>query len=146
MKSGGTSRPGQARNTLQTYVSNLRKALGEGLLEGGPPGYVLVVDPLDVDATRFDALVRDARKTLTIDPKVAIDTLDDALSLWRGPALADVAERSLARRGRTARRAPVEAQEERVGALLATGSAARPSRSSSRCWRDTRCGSVCGSS
>ena len=30
----GDEPPGQARNTLQTYVSNLRKALGEGVLEG----------------------------------------------------------------------------------------------------------------
>ena len=121
----GDEPPGQARNTLQTYVSNLRKALGEGVLEGRAPGYVLVVDPLDVDASRFDALVRDARNTLPIDPKVAIDTLDDALSLWRGPALADVAERSLLAEAARLDELRLEAQEERVGALLATGSAAQ---------------------
>ena len=121
----GDEPPGQARNTLQTYVSNLRKALGEGMLEGRAPGYVLVVDPLDVDATRFDALVRDARNTLPIDPKVAIDTLDDALSMWRGPALADVAERSLLAEAARLDELRLEAQEERIGALLATGSAAQ---------------------
>ena len=121
----GDEPPGQARNTLQTYVSNLRKALGEGVLEGRAPGYVLVVDPLDVDASRFDALVRDARNTLPVDPKVAIDTLDDALSLWRGPALADVAERSLLAEAARLDELRLEAQEERIGALLATGLAAQ---------------------
>ncbi len=48
----GDEPSGNTRNTLQTYVSNLRKALGDGMLQCRTPGYVLVVDPLDVDATR----------------------------------------------------------------------------------------------
>ena len=121
----GDEPPGQARNTLQTYVSNLRKVLGDGMLEGRAPGYVLVVDPLAVDATRFDALVREARKTMPIDPKVAIDSLDDALAMWRGPALADVAERSLLAEAARLDETRIGAQEERIGALLSTGLAAR---------------------
>ncbi len=81
----------------------------------------MVLDPLDVDATRFDALVRDARKTLPVDPKVAIDTLEDALAMWRGPALADVAERSLLAEAARLDELRMEAQEERIGALLADG-------------------------
>ena len=121
----GDEPPAGARNTLQTYVSNLRKTLGEGILQGRDPGYVMVLDPLDVDATRFDALVRDARKTLPVDPKVAIDTLEDALAMWRGPALADVAERSLLAEAARLDEQRMEAQEERIGALLAAGWAAR---------------------
>ncbi len=121
----GEEPPGKARNTLQTYVSSLRKALGDGILIGRDPGYVLVVDPSDVDANRFTALVREARKALPVDPRVAIDTLEDALDLWRGPALADVADRSLLAEAARLDELRLEAQEERIGALLATGSAAR---------------------
>ena len=119
----GDDPPGKARNTLQTYVSNLRKTLGDGLFQRRDPGYVLIVDPLDVDASRFDTLVREARKALPVDPKVAIHTLDDALALWRGPALADVADRALLAEAARLDELRLEAQEERVGALLATGSA-----------------------
>ena len=119
----GDDPPGKARNTLQTYVSNLRKTLGDGVLQRRDPGYVLMVDPLDVDASRFDTLVREARKALPVDPKVAIHTLDDALALWRGPALADVADRALLAEAARLDELRLEAQEERVGALLATGSA-----------------------
>src|SRR5262245_36956349 len=41
----GEDPPDKARNTLQTYVSNLRRSLGDGRLQGRSPGYVLVVDP-----------------------------------------------------------------------------------------------------
>ncbi|MEZ0235376.1 MAG: winged helix-turn-helix domain-containing protein, partial [Actinomycetota bacterium] len=42
----GEEPPERARHTLQTYVSNLRRTLGEDLLQGRSPGYVLVLDPL----------------------------------------------------------------------------------------------------
>ena len=50
----------------------VRKALGEGRLVGRSPGYVLTVDPAEVDASRFDDLVREAKKTLGVDPSVAV--------------------------------------------------------------------------
>ena len=64
----GDEPPGQARNTLQTYVSNLRKALGDDRLQGRPPGYVLALDPLMLDAARFEALVATRARRMTIDP------------------------------------------------------------------------------
>ncbi len=121
----GDEPPGQARNTLQTYVSNLRRSLGDVALQHRAPGYVLVVDPRDLDAARFDALVRDARAALPVDPQVAIDTLEDALAMWRGPALADVADRSLLAEAARLDELRLEAQEERIGALLAVGATAR---------------------
>ncbi|HEY6567569.1 MAG TPA: BTAD domain-containing putative transcriptional regulator, partial [Actinomycetota bacterium] len=122
----GEEPPEQARNTLQTYVSNLRRTLGEDRLQGRDPGYVLLLDPFELDSERFDSLVRDAKRALSIDPGVAITTLDDALALWRGPALADLADRPslLAEAARLDERR-LEAQEDRVEGLMANGDHAR---------------------
>ena len=54
-----------------------------------PGGYRLVVDPSTVDVMAFDALVAEARSA---SPGAAHSLLGDALALWRGPALSDVAE------------------------------------------------------
>lgn len=122
----GEEPPEKARNTLQTYVSNLRRELGDGRLQGRPPGYVLLLDPFELDAARFDSLVRDAKKALSVDPNVAIATLDDALALWRGPALADLADRpSLLAEAARLDELRLEAQEGRVEGLLASGERSR---------------------
>src|SRR3954451_9469414 len=71
----GEDPPSQARNSLQTYESSLRKSLGADVLLGGEPGSVLVLVPIEVDAPRFDALVREVERTIAVDPRIAIDTL-----------------------------------------------------------------------
>src|SRR5215211_7536164 len=105
--------PERARNVIQTYVSHLRKALGHDRIESNGPGYRLRLDPSELDAARFDALMRDAKRSLPVDPNVAVATLEDALALWRGPALADLDDLRL------------EAQETRIEGLLAAGVQAR---------------------
>ena len=81
-------------NALQIQVSYLRKRLGGG--SGGQPlvtrpgGYALMVDDDDVDARRFERLVRDAAGTAMRDPASALDRYEEALGLWRGEAYADV--------------------------------------------------------
>jgi WD40 repeat protein/DNA-binding SARP family transcriptional activator/tRNA A-37 threonylcarbamoyl transferase component Bud32 len=117
--------PETARNVIQTYVSHLRKALGHDRIESHGPGYRLRLDPSELDAVRFDALIRDAKKTLPVDPKVAVATLEDALALWRGPALADLADQSslLAEAARLDE-LRLEAQETRIEGLLAAGAQA----------------------
>jgi WD40 repeat protein/DNA-binding SARP family transcriptional activator len=114
--------PEKARNVIQTYVSHLRKALGHDRIESHGPGYRLRLDPSEFDAARFDALMRDARKSLPVDPNVAVATIEDALALWRGPALADVADQSslLAEAARLDE-LRLEAQENRIEGLLAAG-------------------------
>jgi WD40 repeat protein/DNA-binding SARP family transcriptional activator len=114
--------PEKARNVVQTYVSHLRKALGHDRIESHGPGYRLRLDPSELDAARFDALMRDAKKSLPVDPNVAVATLEDALALWRGPALADLADQSplLAEAGRLDE-LRLEAQETRIEGLLAAG-------------------------
>src|SRR5580765_2588258 len=86
----GEDPPDTARNTLQVYVSQLRKLLPDGLLETTPDGYRLVIDPSAVDVFEFERLTQAGRSALTIgDANGATETLRRALDLWRGP-LTDV--------------------------------------------------------
>jgi predicted ATPase/DNA-binding SARP family transcriptional activator len=95
---------------LQVYVSLLRKALGgPTMIEMRPGGYVLTAATLD--ASRFERLAADGRALLASDPAGAVDTLTEALDLWRGPALGDLAAEAFA--GPVARRL----EELRLGAL-----------------------------
>jgi WD40 repeat protein/DNA-binding SARP family transcriptional activator len=87
----GEDPPDAARPSLQSYVSHLRKALGPDRLEGRSPGYVLHASDDEVDARRFEALGTNARRMLKGDPAAAARTLRDALALWRGDPLADLA-------------------------------------------------------
>src|ERR671922_2378071 len=88
----GENPPETARNTLQVYVSQLRKLLSAGTLETAPPGYRLAVDPDAVDLLRFERLAVRGRTALAAgDPATAAEELAEALALWRGPPLADLA-------------------------------------------------------
>ena len=57
----GEEPPESARNTLQTYVYRLRKVLGDGRIEGRDGGYVLAAAPGEIDAERFEALVKQGK-------------------------------------------------------------------------------------
>jgi predicted ATPase/DNA-binding SARP family transcriptional activator len=93
--------PGNPLNTLQTKVSQLRRALeeaepgGRNLVAYQPPGYLLRADPNTVDAQRFRDLLTLAHETKTSQARAAL--LVEALGLWRGPALADFGEEEFAR-------------------------------------------------
>jgi DNA-binding SARP family transcriptional activator/streptogramin lyase len=92
----GERAPETAAASLHTYVSQLRK-----LLEGGngseprvlltrAPGYLLVLDPDQVDLARFERLAREGKQQLAADnAQAAAETLAQALSLWRGAPLAE---------------------------------------------------------
>ncbi|MFL6189757.1 MAG: BTAD domain-containing putative transcriptional regulator [Actinomycetes bacterium] len=88
----GDDPPGNPANTLQGRVSALRRALGPagaGLVVTRPPGYVLEADPGQVDAARFERLVAKAGRAAG---DAAAGPLEEALGLWRGPALAEFAD------------------------------------------------------
>jgi predicted ATPase/DNA-binding SARP family transcriptional activator len=95
-------RPGDAANALQSLVSRLRATLrrgglGEDLIESSPAGYRLAVPPEAVDAMLFEARARAGGRALADgDPRTAAHLLGEALSAWRGPALADVADEEFA--------------------------------------------------
>ena len=82
--------PENAAKTLQVYVSRLRKSLEAGRLVTTHVGYSLAVEPGELDTDRFERLVDEGRNALAEgDSAGAERLLSDALSLWRGPALAD---------------------------------------------------------
>jgi predicted ATPase/DNA-binding SARP family transcriptional activator len=99
---GRDDRPADAANALQSLVSRLRATLrqaglGEDLIESSPAGYRLAVTPEAVDAVTFEGRARAGGRALADgDPRTAAGLLRDALSAWRGPALADVADEEFA--------------------------------------------------
>ncbi|WP_432994625.1 BTAD domain-containing putative transcriptional regulator [Dactylosporangium sp. CA-233914] len=89
--------PATARRIVQTHISRLRSILHERHSTAGDlrltrcgEGYLLTCDPQRVDVHRFRAEVERARHSGEDAERVGI--LRDALALWRGPALADVAD------------------------------------------------------
>jgi WD40 repeat protein/serine/threonine protein kinase/DNA-binding SARP family transcriptional activator len=90
----GDEPPPAARSTLRGYLSHLRKALGPDQLEHRSGGYVLRAEPSAIDAVRFEALVHEGRAIRTADPATAVQIFQQALGLWRGPALADLTDQA----------------------------------------------------
>jgi DNA-binding SARP family transcriptional activator len=83
--------PPETSKALQMHVSQLRKSLEPGVLVTRAPGYELRVDDGDVDAQRFEAAVDEGRAALSAGrARDARRILREALSLWRGPPLADL--------------------------------------------------------
>jgi len=115
--------PDTAANVLQGYVSQLRKELGRDTIETREPGYLLRVDHDSLDLNRFERLVSDGTELLergrTEDAAVL---LQESLALWRGPALADVADEGVLRQA-AARLDELRlvALERRIEADLACG-------------------------
>ena len=88
----GEDPPAAARKTLQTYVWNLRQALGTEVIVTEPPGYSLQIGPDDVDVGRFRALVREGEAAMVAgDAATASAVLADAMALWRGDPFSGVA-------------------------------------------------------
>jgi DNA-binding SARP family transcriptional activator len=79
----GEAPPATARKALQLYVSRLRKVLGPERFQTKSPGYALRVDEEELDLARFERLRARGRHA-------------EALALWRGPALADLADEPFA--------------------------------------------------
>ncbi|MFE9691398.1 BTAD domain-containing putative transcriptional regulator [Micromonospora sp. NPDC005806] len=112
--------PAGGANALQALISRLRRGAPGLPVEARPGGYRLAVSRDDVDLHRFETAVLAGRARLGEDPADGCRRLAEALALWRGPALADVADADFAR-------APVArltelrlvATEDLVGARLA---------------------------
>ena len=84
----GDEPPATARNTLQRHVSHLRGVLGSpAAIVARPPGYLLDPAVVDTDVAVAERLIRDGA---TIADRAHERQLDEALALWRGPALADL--------------------------------------------------------
>jgi len=122
----GEEPPDTATKTVQVYVSRLRKELGPDtvLTRGG--GYVLDIEPAQLDAARFALLTDEGRAALERgEANTASDLLREALALWRGTPLGDLAYEPFAQ-SQIARLQELRlvALEHRVDADLALGEAA----------------------
>ncbi|HEV3361093.1 MAG TPA: BTAD domain-containing putative transcriptional regulator [Pseudonocardiaceae bacterium] len=119
--------PKRATHAIRVHVSNLRAALTEAGIEASQlalvtqgPGYLLRIDPERVDVHRFQRLIGAARSAPDDEAEVAL--LEEALALWRGPALVDTATPEVAER-LSARLVEARelAMEDRFDALLRLG-------------------------
>ncbi|MEU5166437.1 BTAD domain-containing putative transcriptional regulator [Streptomyces mutomycini] len=112
--------PADAPGALQALVSRLRRALGREAVESAENGYRLVADPDAVDLHRFERLAAEGARALEEgDAAKAATVLDDALALWRGPALADLPDRAVAAARWEGGR--LDARRTRIEAVLAQG-------------------------
>src|SRR6266498_2028083 len=117
--------PAAATGALQSLVSRLRRLLPD-VVESHAIGYRMAIDPEAVDSVQFERLALAGRDELRGDPQRARELLREALALWRGPALADVATARFA--GAAVARLEelrLGAIEDRIEAELATGSGQR---------------------
>lgn len=118
----GEQSPESGRTALQVRVSQLRKALGGAgaAILTRAPGYVLRVEEEDqLDLHRFERLVREADEA---EPVAAAAKLREALALWRGPALADLAYEAFAQPAiRRLEELRLASSEKRIDADLACG-------------------------
>jgi DNA-binding SARP family transcriptional activator/tetratricopeptide (TPR) repeat protein len=116
----GERPPATALKTLHGYISHLRKALGENVLETHRSGYLLAVGADQLDVDRFERLAAEGRDALsTGDVAGAAERLSTALALWHGAALAEFAyepfaQAEIARLGEMR----VAAMEDRIDAEL----------------------------
>jgi DNA-binding SARP family transcriptional activator/WD40 repeat protein len=96
----GEAPPATAAKVLQNYVGQLRRALGDregGRLQTRGRGYALRIEDGELDVDRFERLVREGGEALEHQRLAdAAARLREALALWRGPPLADVAYESFA--------------------------------------------------
>jgi DNA-binding SARP family transcriptional activator len=120
----GARPPRAAANTLQYHVSQLRKLLGSAeTIITREPGYLIRVEPDELDLFRFEQQVAEAEQA---SPDEAAQLLRDALALWRGPPLADLAGESFAQPEiRRLEEVRLAALEQRLDADLALGHHAR---------------------
>ena len=120
-----------ARNLVQVYVSRLRKALepererrsGGSIVVTRAPGYLVRVEPEQLDLHRFERLAEEGRRALSAgEADRAAERFREALALWRGPALADFAFEEFAA-GESARldELRLAVVEDRIEADLARG-------------------------
>ena len=88
----GESPPPTAPTALQVSVSKLRKTLGAARIVTRAPGYVLELQPEELDLLRFESLASEGASALArANAERAAGLLHEALSLWRGHPLADLA-------------------------------------------------------
>ena len=124
----GSRPPASAVTSLRSHLSRLRRELNElasgagQLIVTSSAGYRLAIDEADVDASRFTALVAEAEQLAASDAGSALDRLEEALALWRGPAYGELAEHpAIEPEAVRLERMWAAARERRIDLLLTLG-------------------------
>ncbi|MDQ8044115.1 MAG: BTAD domain-containing putative transcriptional regulator [Patulibacter sp.] len=120
--------PPSATSSLQAYISNLRRALRDSAGGASPiawnsSGYVFDVAADHVDLPAFRTAATDARAAADAERWAdALTAADEALALWRGPLLEDLADEPWVRgEAAAAEEILADVRETRITALLAEG-------------------------
>ncbi|MFI8828650.1 BTAD domain-containing putative transcriptional regulator, partial [Streptomyces sp. NPDC053431] len=109
---------------LQALVGRLRRALGHDAVASEPGGYRLAAAPDAVDLFRFEDLADQGARELDAGrPERAAPLLDEALGMWRGPALADLPEHGTDPLAVRAEQRRLRARRDRLAAAVALGHA-----------------------
>ncbi len=99
----GSAPPEDSEKEVASNISRLRRALTvvapdvdpTSVVVTMPAGYILVVEPANADILAFERLAADGHRALAVgQPALALDRLEAALALWRGPAYADFDDHS----------------------------------------------------
>jgi DNA-binding SARP family transcriptional activator len=122
----GEAPPVTAVTQVHRQVSELRRVLGSDAIETRPPGYRVPVGPGRLDLERFERLTAEAASDLAHgNAERAGASLREALALWRGEPLADLAFESFAAPAvARLQELRLSAIEARIEADLALGRAA----------------------
>ena len=100
----GDDPPSHPEASIKNHVSKLNRLLGPGTVEREGDGYVLRLDPADVDYVRFERLAADSREALRAgDWARCVETGDEARGLVQGEPLQDLDYDALDRRIATAK-------------------------------------------
>src|SRR5215470_5931248 len=121
----GEDAPPSAANALQAAISRLRRVVPPSRLTTTGPGYMLRIFPAELDAAQFEQLIFEGRDALAAGSAAeAVQLFDQAMTLWRGPPLADFRYEPFAQ-AEIARLEELQLAclEERNEAQLALGSA-----------------------
>jgi DNA-binding SARP family transcriptional activator/pimeloyl-ACP methyl ester carboxylesterase len=118
----GDRAPDSAAKSVQIYVSRLRKALPDGRLQTRAPGYLVRVEPGELDLHVFEARLATGREALQEGRAAeASEAFGEALSLWRGAALGEFEEPFAAFEGARLEELRLSCVEARVEAELRLG-------------------------
>lgn len=119
----GDDVPMEPTAALQNQISRLRSYLGplRKYLLTRPPGYVFTIPPESVDSNVFEQQVARARAIAAEDATAALQQLDAALALWRGPAFAEFADSIARPEAVRLEQLRVASLEQRIELLIETG-------------------------
>ena len=118
----GENAPASASKMVQIYVSMLRKVLPEGVLVTRSPGYAVELPREAIDLSRFEDLRRAGQAALAAGSSAhAVETLRQALALWRGPALGEFDEPFATIESRRLEELHLASLEDRIDAELQLG-------------------------